>query len=118
MQAISDHVGSYQGIAYCGLSKWTNEDLFLSFAYNFKNVTYVYNTRLLPWGGMVVLPVIKLFSNVVFLTIHNYSWTTKTCFAFVLDCLWFISSILVDLESYYMYVYVSSQCRSSLKISN
>ena len=71
---------------------------------------------------MVVLPVIKLFSNVVFLTIQNYSWTTKTCFAFVLDCLWFISSILDDLESYYMYVcmyvYVSSQCRSSLKMSN
>ena len=77
MQAISNHVGSYQGIAYCGLTKWTNEDLFLSFAYNFKNVTYVYNTRLLQWGGgagwgwggvvvVVVLPVIKLFSNIVF----------------------------------------------------
>ena len=44
MQAISDHVGSYQGIAYYGLTKWTNEDLFLSFAYNFKNVTYMYES--------------------------------------------------------------------------
>ena len=58
----------------------------------------------------------QAFLKCCFLTIQNHSWTTKTCFAFVLDCLWFISSILDDLESYYMYVcmyvYVSSQLKN------
>ena len=63
MQAISDHVGSYQGITYCGLTKWTNKDLFLSFAYNFKNVTYVYNFLLPTLLRNDTHRIIKLFLN-------------------------------------------------------
>ena len=57
MQAISDHVGSYQGITYCGLTKWTNKDLFLSFAYNFKNV--VVNVGLLVVPAINIAPIIS-----------------------------------------------------------
>ena len=40
---------------------------------------------------------------------QNLSWTPKTCFAFSLDCLLFISSILDDFESNHMFIYVASQ---------
>ena len=51
-------------------------------------------------GGGGVLPAIVF---------HNLSWTPKTCFAFSLDCLLFISSILDDFESNPMFIYVASQ---------
>ena len=38
---------------------------------------------------------------------QNLSWTPKTCFAFSLDCLLFISSILDDFDP--MFIYVASQ---------
>ena len=56
-------------------------------------------------GGGGVLPAIVF---------QNLSWTPKTCFAFSLDCLLFISSILDDFESNPMFIYVGS----SLNMSN
>ena len=61
------------------------------------------NLSLLPIGvetGGGVLPAIVF---------QNLSWTPKTCFAFSLDCLLFISSILDDFESNPMFIYVASQ---------
>ena len=51
-------------------------------------------------GGGGVLPAIVF---------QNLSWTPKTCFAFSLDWLLFISSKLDDFESNPMFIYVASQ---------
>ena len=60
-------------------------------------------------GGRGVLPAIVF---------QNLSWTPKTCFAFSLDCLLFISSILDDVEIILCLYMLPVSGGSSLNMSN